>query len=167
MRLCLDTGYALLHKAGEELCGDTVEIINTGDSYIVVLSDGLGSGVKANILSQITTRIASTMLQKGSKIEEVIETLASTLPVCQLRKLAYSTFTILQVFHDGRVYLAEYDNPEIFWLKNKKICCPPRKEKIIEERTINESRFYVADGDWLVLVSDGVLHAGLGLGKNC
>jgi len=158
----LDIGISQLKKAGEELCGDSIEIQNTKEFDIIVLSDGLGSGVKANILSQLTAKTAITMLQKGSEVDEVIETLAHTLPVCRVRKLAYSTFTIVQVFPDGKVYLAEYDNPDVFWGHRGKICSPPGRERVIDNKVIKESFFTVTDGDWLVLSTDGILHAGIG-----
>jgi hypothetical protein len=162
MNIHLDIGLSQLKKSGEELCGDTIEIQHTGDSKIIVLSDGLGSGVKANILSQITAKTASTMLCKGSKIEEVIETLAHTLPMCRVRQLAYSTFTIVQVFSDGKVYLAEYDNPAVFWVHRGKVTPVPHQERIIEGKLIRESYFTAIDGDWLLIGSDGILHAGIG-----
>ena len=102
MSLHLDIGYSQLNKKGEELCGDSIEVLETGDSSIVVLADGLASGVKANILSRITAKTAATMLKMGCHVDEVIETMAETLPVDKVRNLAYSTFTILQVFNDGR-----------------------------------------------------------------
>lgn len=162
MSIFLDIGVSQLKKAGEELCGDSIEIQKTRDSDIIVLSDGLGSGVKANILSQITVKTAITMLKKGSGIDEVIETLAHTLPMCRVRKTAYSTFTILQAFSDGTVYLAEYDNPNVFWGRKDKLLPLEYKERTIEDKTIKESFFKVTDGDWIVLSSDGVLHAGIG-----
>ncbi|MGE5485281.1 MAG: SpoIIE family protein phosphatase [Ignavibacteriales bacterium] len=160
--LFVEIGKAQLNKAGEELCGDSIEITQTRDSTIVVLSDGLGSGVKANILSSLTTKIASTMLKGGSTIDDVVGTLAATLPVCKVRQLAYSTFSILQVFRDGRAYLAEYDNPEVFAGDKegaRRLACV---ERLVGERTIRESYFTLRDGDWLCMVSDGVLHAGIG-----
>ncbi|NPV71375.1 MAG: SpoIIE family protein phosphatase [Firmicutes bacterium] len=160
--LFIEIGKSQLNKAGEELCGDSIDISHTADSTIVIVSDGLGSGVKANILSSLTTRIASTMLKSGCKIDEVIGTLASTLPVCKVRHLAYSTFSILQIFKDGRAYLAEYDNPAVF--AGGKNGSPPLSfnERKVGERSIRETYFTVDDGDWLCLVSDGVLHAGIG-----
>ena len=83
-----------------------------------MLSDGLGSGVKANILATMTSKIAATMLRQGSTIEETIDTLVHTLPICSERKLAYSTFTIIQVYKTGQVYVVEFDNPSIFIHRN-------------------------------------------------
>ncbi|NLB74591.1 MAG: hypothetical protein GX795_11305, partial [Firmicutes bacterium] len=109
-RLHVEVEKCQLNKHGEELCGDSVEVEAGPDSTIVVLSDGLGSGVKANILSSLTVRMAVTMLKGGLKLEEVVDTFVHTLPVCEKRQLAYSTFSILQIFNDGNVYLAEYDS---------------------------------------------------------
>jgi hypothetical protein len=162
MKICLDVGAAQLKKAGEELCGDSIENVTSEEANIIILSDGLGSGVKASILSKLTTRTASTMLQKGSEIDEVIETLAHTLPTCKSRNLAYSTFSILQVFPNGKAYLAEYDNPAAFLGRGPHLRQIQRSERQIDQKVIKEAYFDLREGDWAVLVSDGVLHAGIG-----
>ncbi len=111
MNIHVETYTASLNKKYEELCGDRVKIVRNADSCILVLADGLGSGVKANILATLTSEILSTMVAEGTTIEEAIQTITATLPVCHERGVAYSTFIIVQIFYDGRVYLAEYDSP--------------------------------------------------------
>ena len=89
-RLCTDIGYHSLYKYGEELCGDHIEVVEQQENTsVIVLADGLGSGVKANILSTLTSKIISTMMANQLSIEECVSTIASTLPVCQVRKVAY------------------------------------------------------------------------------
>lgn len=162
MKYFIDFSSASMNKYGEELCGDKVEFYNDDKTFIAVLSDGLGSGVKANILATLTSKIAITMLKEGSSIEEVVETIAKTLPVCEVRKLAYSTFTIIKIEDNETVYIAEFDNPSTFFLRNGKIEDIKWDIVIINERTIRESRFKIEEKDILVFVSDGVIYAGVG-----
>ena len=102
------------------------------------------------------------MLKQGAKIEDCVDTIAKTLPVCSVRKVAYSTFSILQIFNSGRAYLVEYDNPACVFIRNKKMMAIPYTVKNIEGKTIREFRFDVALDDYFVLFSDGVIHAGVG-----
>ncbi|MEG1315813.1 MAG: serine/threonine-protein phosphatase, partial [Oscillospiraceae bacterium] len=96
--LCADIGYRSMTKFGEELCGDHIEVVEDDENAItIVLADGLGSGVKANILSTLTAKIISTMMASGLKIEDCVETIAATLPVCSVLGVAYSTFTIIRI----------------------------------------------------------------------
>ena len=162
MSLYLDIGISQLNKKGEELCGDSIEVLESADSSVIVLADGLASGVKANILSRITAKTAATMLKMGSHIDDVIETMADTLPVDKVRNLAYSTFSILQVFKDGHSYLAEFDNPDSYFGCGDSLQSLRRTSRKIGEKRINEAHFHLKEDDWLVMLSDGVLHAGIG-----
>jgi serine phosphatase RsbU (regulator of sigma subunit) len=162
MEYYIDASYKSINKFGEELCGDKVETVKTEDGCLLVLSDGLGSGVKANILATLTSKIAVTMLKGGSSIEETLETIMNTLPECKVRKLAYSTFTIIKLSNNGDCYMVEYDNPPTFFYRDGRDIFIDRKERIIKGKTIFESYFKFCPGDLLTVVSDGAVHAGVG-----
>lgn len=159
---CIESGYVSLNKYHEELCGDCVEIINKEQSVTMVLADGLGSGVKANILATLTSKILGTMMANGLKIEDAVQTIACTLPVCSVRKIAYSTFSILQVNKDGEAYLVQFDNPNAIFIRNSKCADFPMGKIDVSGKKIYESHFMLQKGDMLLLISDGVVHAGVG-----
>lgn len=162
MNVSLDVCSKSLNKREEELCGDTVEIVKTADADIIILSDGMGSGVKANILSTLTTRILGTMLKNGETIEDCVETIAMTLPICKVRQVAYSTFAILQIFRDGRAYLVEYDTPACIVIRDGQKLDIEHTERELSGKIIREYRFNIQEDDYFVMMSDGVTHAGVG-----
>jgi len=162
MGVTVDVAYTSLNKFKEVLCGDKVELLQTEDSNIMILADGMGSGVKANILATMTSKILGTMFLNGATLEECVETIVETLPVCQVRQVAYSTFSILQVFHDGEAYLVEFDNPGCIFIRDGNLVSIPRNVRVIRDKKINEYRFKVKKGDALILMSDGTIHAGVG-----
>lgn len=161
-RLHVEVADLSIAKHGEELCGDRVEISRNGGGVTVVLSDGLGSGVKANILATLTTTIASSMLRGGAAIEDVVDTIGHTLPICKVRQVAYSTFTILQVDSDGNAYLVQFDNPDAFYVSDGRVGCVDCVQRRVADKIVKEARFRVRAGDHLFLVSDGIIHAGIG-----
>ncbi len=162
MSVSIDVAWKSLNKYKEELCGDKVEVVRTDDSDIVILADGMGSGVKANILATLTSKILATMLHEGATIESCVDTIARTLPVCQERKVAYATFSILQIFHNGEAYLVEYDNPDCVFIRDKRIVTYPYETREIAGKRVHEYRFQVQKNDCFVLMSDGVIYAGAG-----
>lgn len=162
MRLFYEWGIKQLQKDGEELCGDNIAIARHADSVMLALSDGLGSGVKANILSILTTRIVMHLMENKLTLGEVVETLSKTLPVCEIRKLAYSTFAIGQFFSEGRARVVEFDTPSIVLLRQRRSVEVPYEERSIEGKTIHEMELELKNGDWVIFVSDGVVNAGIG-----
>ncbi|MBU2699434.1 hypothetical protein Ga0466249_000513 [Sporomusaceae bacterium BoRhaA] len=161
-RLHAEVAVAQLSKSGEELCGDKVEVSQVGDTTTIVVSDGLGSGVKANILATLTTKIASSLLKHGIPLEEVVNTIAQTLPVCRERKIAYSTLHIVKLHIDGKTTVVEYDSPASFLLRNGHVIPFPTHEKVVAGKTVREGYLALQENDFIIIVSDGVIHAGIG-----
>lgn len=161
--LCTEIGYHSLFKYGEQLCGDKVEVAEPEEnSLIMVLADGLGSGVKANILSTLTSTIISTMMANGMSIEECVHTIASTLPVCEVRKVAYSTFTIISVVNNEYAEIIQYDNPFVIFLRDGKSVDYPKTAVEIDGKTIYKSKIDLQENDVFMAMSDGAIYAGVG-----
>lgn len=160
--LYYETSYGSLIKNGEELCGDKVEVVKVANDTIIVLADGLGSGVKANILASLTSKIVATMLSAGADIPDVVETIASTLPVCSERQVAYSTFSFIRIDPEGWAHLIEFDNPEAVFLRGGKRLLVNREQIVIGGKTLKEARLKLEPGDMCIIFSDGVVHAGVG-----
>lgn len=162
MRQIVEYSWNSLNKVGEELCGDSVMIRSKPDSFVAVLSDGLGSGVKASILSTLTAEVASRMFETGASVEDVVQTLAETLPECSVRQLAYATFAVLTVAHGTHAQLVEFDSAPLILIRNHTLINLPMEEREVSGRTIREVRFELEENDIMVLISDGYEHAGLG-----
>ncbi len=165
--LWTDFGYISLNHVGEQLCGDRVEIIGDNEnSMTMVLADGLGSGVKANILSTLTSKIICTMMANGMPIEECVDTIVKTLPVCSVRKVAYSTFTIIRITNNSVAEIIQFDNPNVILLRGGKSVEYPIISRVIEGKTILESKISLQLHDVFIAMSDGAIYAGVGKSMN-
>lgn len=158
-----DICHLSLNKKGEELCGDQVKFTKSETKSTIVLSDGLGSGVKASILATLTTEILITMLNADVPLEEVIKTVIGTLPICQVRKIAYATFTIISINHlTNEFKVINFDNPPILYFKKGRIVKLETQIDQILGKKIQSSEGTLERGDFLGAISDGILYAGLG-----
>lgn len=165
--LCADIGYKSINHAGEELCGDHMDVIEQEDgSTIIVLADGLGSGVKASILSTLTSKIISTMISAGLSLESCVDTIAATLPICSVRGVAYSTFSIIHIKNNESAELIQYDNPQMIFLRNSEIYDYPKSELIIGGKKIYKTQIKLEENDVIIAMSDGCPHAGIGIAYN-
>lgn len=165
--LCAEIGYKSINHDGEQLCGDHIDIVEQGnDSTVIVLADGMGSGVKASILSTLTSKIISTMMAASLPLEECVSTIAATLPVCSVRGVAYSTFTIMHIIDSHTVELIQYDNPHIIYIRDGELYDYPKTELNIGGKTIYKSVIRLKEDDIIIAMSDGCPHAGIGIAYN-
>lgn len=165
--LCADVGWKSLNHVGEQLCGDHIEIIEADDdSMVLVLADGLGSGVKASILSTLTSKIIATMTSQGISLEECVKTIAATLPICKVREVAYSTFTIIRLIHNEVAEIICYDNPDVIMYRQGKIYEIPFENMNIEGKRIHKASITLQENDTFIAMSDGCIHAGVGMSLN-
>ena len=161
--LCVDIGFKSVNHYGEQLCGDHLDVVEQGEnSRVIVLADGLGSGVKASILSTLTSKIISTMMSEGLSLEECVQTIVKTLPVCSVRGVAYSTFTIVRIVDNVSAEIIEFDNPKTIILRDGKNFEYNRTEMVIEGKKVFNSTISLKDGDVFIVMSDGCPHAGIG-----
>lgn len=165
--LCADIGYKSVNHYGEELCGDHVDVVEQNEnSTVIVLADGLGSGVKASILSTLTSKIISTMMAEGLPLEECVSTIAATLPVCSVRGVAYSTFTIIHLKNNDIAEVIQYDNPQVIIIRDEENYDYPKTEMNIGGKKIFKSVIKLRENDIFVAMSDGCPHAGIGMSYN-
>lgn len=160
MNIYVDFGYRSINHFGEEVCGDKVEIKRTEDQFIGVLADGMGSGVKANILSTMGSTILSTMLLGGETVESAVDAVIRTLPVCSERGMNYCTFSVVTVDESGEASFTEFDNPQAWIIRNGQVVRLDRTLRVVADKNIWESSLPLIEGDVIVVTSDGAVNAG-------
>lgn len=165
--LYADIGYQSLTKNGETLCGDHIEKIERPDgSVVMVLADGLGSGVKACILSTLTSTIISRMIAENLPLTYCVHAVAEALPVCSVRHLAYSTFTVINISPTGLAHIIQYDNPGIILIRDGEELPLNFASTNIEDKLIESAKVQLHKGDVIIAMSDGADNAGVGKGMS-
>ena len=162
--LFIDTALISRSHDGESICGDPAQSFGSAEGPVFVLSDGMGSGVKANILATLTCTILGRLLEHGIKLTECVDTIAATLPICRDRRMAYATFTAVQI-DKGSAFLVEYDNPPAILIRDGRAEKSRYKVRFVGDKEIRERRIDILPGDVLVIMSDGVTHSGIGHGR--
>lgn len=165
--LYADIGYQSLTKYREFVCGDHIETIHQPDgSVVLVLADGLGSGVKACILSTLTSTIISRMVAANLNIPYCVRAIAEALPVCSVRNLAYSTFTIIHISPTGKALIVQYDNPCMALIRNGEEVPLAFTSMTVDDKTIESVSVQLQKGDVLLTFSDGAENAGVAPGMS-
>ncbi len=171
----IDVDYAQIYKHDQKIGGDVFLLSRNPDNNQIVttLSDGLGSGVKANVLASLTAHMAHKLSFSPIDLQHSAKIIMDTLPVCKERKISYSTFTIADIRYKENmenilVNLVEYDNPPslrfsgpnpIAWEREKTVL---QRENAFKKEEVAYSSFPMEFGERLVMFSDGVTQSGLG-----
>jgi len=166
--LIIEIGAYQLNKNGKVVCGDTFlsKKVTGEHRYVAVLSDGLGSGIKANVLSTLTASMALNFRLHHEPIINSAKWIMDTLPIDSIRGISYATFTIVDVDFEGDTTVIEYGNPSFFIERNGEIIHPVRETmQLHSSGKLNEldvSNFNLLENDRLVMVSDGITQSGIG-----
>jgi hypothetical protein len=154
---------------GERISGDVFlyRYIKEEDRVIAVLSDGMGHGVKANILATLTATMALNFTREHKEVDRIAEIIMNTLPVCSERKISYSTFTIIDIESSGRATILEYDNPTAIVLRGNHLFDPSWKKVVLEKgrnsgKILRTCTFMPEKEDRIIFCSDGVSQSGMG-----
>jgi hypothetical protein len=167
----IEVGSLQKSHAGERICGDVFvsQKVKEEKRTVVVLSDGMGHGVKANLLATLTATMALNFTKEHKDAKKIAEIIMNTLPVCSERKVSYATFTIVDIEADGQTTILNYDNPECIILRGQEIFTPEWQNMVIDttneqEKEINACTFKARKEDRIIMMSDGISQSGLGRG---
>ena len=158
-----------LNHGDERVCGDVFlsRKIKEEGRIVVVLSDGIGHGIKANLLATLTSTLAVNFTQEHKSIDRIAEIIMETLPVDSEKQLNFSTFTIIDLDQDGNVSILEYENPKTLFLRGTRIlepgwnCIVLNNEKNSGKEVLS-ANYKAAKEDRLIFFTDGVVQSGLG-----
>ncbi|MBI9036027.1 MAG: SpoIIE family protein phosphatase [Bacteroidales bacterium] len=165
----IDVEHHQMCKNGNLVCGDVFlsKRLKEENRTIVVLADGLGSGIKANVLASMTAGMIVNFMILNEPIDRVTKTIMNTLPVDQYRKIGYSTFTIIDIESDGETRIIEYGNPPTLVFRNGKVEQPVRQVLELPFQTNLPQKLYfwnfqAGKEDRIISMSDGVSQSGIG-----
>ena len=154
---------------GEIACGDVFQssIIREEGRTILVLSDGIGHGIKASVLATLTSTMALKYSLLHTRPEVAARIIMETLPKSSDGKESYATFTIIELDNEGHIRIVNYDNPEILVLRNGVAMQGKEYNRTIEGeenlgKVLHCKEFTARKEDRIIFMSDGVPQSGLG-----
>ena len=170
--LFIEMEAAQYTKTGQGACGDDVRFmtVEKENRHLVALSDGLGSGVKANVLATMTTSMAIKFLESNVPMLEAVEIIMDSLPICEVRKIGYATFSLFDFRLGGKARISEMGNPGYIHLRGTEEIAPLKDEQIASshwpDREVRKCEADFRAGDRIIMCSDGVTQSGLGVRKD-
>lgn len=166
---CVEVDYRQKNCGRQRIGGDVFlsKKLKEQRRVISVLSDGLGSGVKAGVLATLTSVMGLNYMTSFRDPAKAARSIMDTLPVCSERHISYSTFSMVDVDFENEVRIVEYDNPPVLVARGSEILKLNREQISVtrsgkEPVTISIAEFQAEPGDRIILLSDGVSQSGIG-----
>lgn len=168
----IEIDFQQTRPKGEIVCGDVFysRKIREEGRTILVLSDGIGHGVKANVLATLTASMALNYTSFHTKPDIAANIFMRVLPRSSEGKESYATFTIIEIEDEGMVRIINYDNPPTLIFRHGKIFYP-KEERIPIRGEENRGKilrireFRPMKEDRIIFMTDGVDQSGLGSKK--
>ena len=170
-----EVGHFQIYHEGEKICGDVFlsRRVPEENRVLCVLSDGMGHGVRANVLATLTATISLNFSLEHKDVNALAGMIMKALPVCSERKISYATYTIIDInIEIDAVSILEYDNPKTLILRGNRIYEPEwthvkYEGDVKDKRVMNLKRcsFVPKIEDRIIFCSDGITQSGLGSGE--
>ena len=169
-----EVGHFQVNHEGEKICGDVFlsKRIPEENRVLCVLSDGMGHGVRANVLATLTATLSLNFSIEHKEANALAGIIMKALPVCSERGLSYATYTIIDISVDNEtVSIIEYDNPQTLIMRGNRIYAPEwtqvqYEESVSDKRVMNLKKCFFTPKieDRIIFCSDGITQSGLGQG---
>jgi sulfur transfer complex TusBCD TusB component (DsrH family) len=165
----IEIDFPQKQPSGQMVCGDVFisKLIKEDGRTILVLSDGVGHGVKANVLATMTATMALNYTALYKRPEAAARIIMQALPRDSEGVKTYATFTIIELENDGMVRIVNYDNPKSVIVRNG-VPFTPTKEYLLDIKGIENigkvlrcREFRAQKEDRIVFMSDGITQSGM------
>ncbi|MDR1112859.1 MAG: SpoIIE family protein phosphatase [Bacteroidales bacterium] len=170
----VEVGHYQCNYEEEKICGDVFLSKRIADEnrVLCVLSDGMGHGVRANILATLTATISLNFSLEHKDVNALSGIIMKALPVNSENGLSYATYTIIDIsIENDTAFILEYDNPQTLIVRGAQIYEPQwnhvmHEESVADKRVMNlkTCTFTPQFGDRIIFCSDGIVQSGLGKG---
>lgn len=159
-RFHVETGTASFAKEGQGVCGDTCAVIPLYKGKMaLILSDGMGSGNQAAVESSMAVKFLQRLLTAGFDVDVAVKTVNSML---LLRTPEESFVTIDMAIIDtysGETEFLKVGSAPSFLKRVREVRTIKSSSLpigILQQIEITPVKTVVVDGDYIVMVSDGI-----------
>lgn len=144
------------------VCGDSVLSFRTTESTVILLADGIGSGIKANIYANMAISRLEKLLESGFSLRHAFSSLVRTMHDSRGTDMPYAVFTVCRILNNGEATVLAYEMPEAIFVGRHSATVMKRRNFTLEHEVINETNLFLEPGEGLLMYSDGITLAGIG-----
>jgi serine/threonine protein phosphatase PrpC len=148
-------------KSGQP-CGDVVLWERNQAATLVILADGVGSGIKANLAATFTAQRLLTLLREDVPLREAFTSVVADSERAKKNQGPYTALTLIRILNDGHATALTYEMPLPIVVDNNYAFPMESKKRPGGSEPFTEAFVDLKKNDALILMSDGITQAGLG-----
>jgi len=148
-------------------CGDVFRIEKNREETLVVLVDGMGSGIKANIFANFyCSKFIELYMGEEFSIRESFKQIVDILHQARGNdSKPYGVISVVRILNNGETTILNYEMPNpIYIARNNHATILKGRSFSLSKEIINEINCYIEEDESLLLFSDGITQSGMGNG---
>ena len=151
-------------KHGQLVCGDAFICERDERGTLLIICDGIGSGMYANIAAISCAARLKELLSRDVSLRAAAEMVAASMHKAREAEIPFSAFSIANISQDGHFSIYTYESPAPIHITDGSARALAPDFYTAGYEVVGEVAGMLDIGDSLVLFSDGVSQAGLGHG---
>ncbi|MFZ5952978.1 MAG: SpoIIE family protein phosphatase [Candidatus Rifleibacteriota bacterium] len=161
--LHVEINTAQSSKKKNAVCGDAFTFVRKPEATYILLSDGIGSGIKANVYAGMTINRLKTLIESGLSLRGAFAGLVKTMHTARGTDLPYAVFSVIQILKNGETTILAYEMPEGIFVGHRSATPLRKRDYALGSEVISETNLFLDPGEGIIVYSDGISQAGIGL----
>lgn len=147
-----------------EPIGDVVRVTRDKAATVIILADGLGHGITAQVAATLYSARLAELLRRDFSLRDAFLKVAHDIHATRADGGLYAALVLARVRPSGETTILTYDAPAAIFVGAQVASVLAGHTLDGERALIREAHCFLEAGEGLLLMSDGVTQAGLGRG---
>jgi hypothetical protein len=160
--LHVEVNDSLLSKRTGKPSGDVVRVVRSPAWTTILLCDGMGSGIRANVAATLHAARLLELEKQGVSLRDAFARVVGTIHEDRGKTPMYAAMAVARILQSGEATILTYDMPAPVFAGTLHASLLSQRLFHADAALLGESHCHLGVGEGICLMSDGITQAGIG-----